>query len=398
MVDDPAALPAGRPGSATVGVLLAVALVARLPMAMLNLALLLLMRELGHSYAVAGGVAGASTVALGLAAPRIGRFADAHGAVPVLVATSVAGMACGVAMGAFPRALGVPGLALLAVVGGASSPPVATVFRAAVPRLVAPGETAKMYSLEAACQEMGYVVGPMLVMVLVDTHSARTAVVVCGLLTGLMGVTFAAAMRRHVAPPAAARRQGSVMANAALRRLLAAYCLMGGTFGAVEVGAVAALDHMGDRGASGVVLGVWAFGSLVGGLVVPRVWHAPPSVRLPILLGVLAILGIPLATMGTAGPAVLGAVLFAHGVAIAPTIGTVYELIPSIVGPEALTEAFSWSIGTVVVGSAAGMALSGLLTSSLDVRAALALAIAFPGAAALVRARPRGVPRQRAAG
>ncbi|MCB0881656.1 MAG: MFS transporter [Thermoleophilia bacterium] len=383
-----AATSAGATRLAIAG-LMVLALLGRLPLAMLNLGLLLLVRDQGNSYAVAGAVAGASTVAMGLAAPRIGRLADRVGAAPVLVGTGLVGMVTTATLGAVPERLGIAGITALAVVAGGATPPIATVFRASLPRLVGQDRLGQMYALEAACQELVYVVGPMLVLAIVAGADARAAVVVCGLLTGVVTAAFAAAVARHAAPPSATGRGGSVLANPRLRRILLAYLALGGTFGSIEVAAVAALEHLGERGASGVVLGAWAAGSFAGGVVVPRVWRASPARRLSALLVILALLGIPLAACALAGPWALGAALFAQGIAIAPTIGSVYELIPRITPENTLTEAFSWSIGSVVIGSSIGMALSGLATSHAGGAVAMTLAVLFPTVAALTF-DPRG--------
>lgn len=381
----PATQPAvARATPLTVGGLMLLALLGRLPMAMLNLGLLLLVRDQGNSYAVAGAVAGASTVAMGLAAPRIGRLADRLGAAPVLVGTGLVGMAGTATMGAIPDRLGVGGIGVLAVVAGAATPPIATVFRAALPRLVGKDRLGQMYALEAACQELVYVVGPMLLLAIVVSAGAAAAVVTCGVLTGVITTAFAGAVARHAAPPSVHQRVGSVLANRRLRRILLAYLALGGTFGGIEVAAVAALERLGQRGASGAVLGAWALGSFAGGIVVPRMWRASPERRLPVLLVTLALLGVPLVVSASAGPVWMGATLFAEGMAIAPTIGSVYELIPRITPENTLTEAFSWSIGCVVFGSSIGTALGGLAASHVGAWAAMALAVLFPALAAAV--------------
>ncbi len=64
-------------------------LLARLPMGMIGLALLLLVRENGGSYAAAGAVSGALFVATAVGAPIAGRLVDRRGQTRVLLLARV---------------------------------------------------------------------------------------------------------------------------------------------------------------------------------------------------------------------------------------------------------------------------------------------------------------------
>ena len=110
--------------------LLSSAVVGRMPTAMAGLALVLLVREAGGSYAVAGLVAGTYSVALALTSPLLGRLVDRVGQTRVLVGCAVASA---LGFGALAAAGGhVPPVALagLAALAGASIPPVGACMRA----------------------------------------------------------------------------------------------------------------------------------------------------------------------------------------------------------------------------------------------------------------------------
>src|SRR5688500_15532191 len=64
-------------------------MLARLPAGMIGLALLLLVRESGGSYAAAGAVSGAYFVATALGAPIAGRMVDRRGQTRILVSRAV---------------------------------------------------------------------------------------------------------------------------------------------------------------------------------------------------------------------------------------------------------------------------------------------------------------------
>ena len=73
--------------------LFALSLTARLPLAMLSIALLVHARELTGSFAVAGVVTGAYAAALGIGGPVLGRIADRRGHTPVVLASALAAAA-----------------------------------------------------------------------------------------------------------------------------------------------------------------------------------------------------------------------------------------------------------------------------------------------------------------
>src|SRR5918994_3253982 len=111
-------------------------LLARLPMGMVGLALLLLVRERGGSYGAAGAVSGAYFVATAVGAPIAGRLVDRRGQARILLSRAAI----------FPTLLaGVCALALLdaplvltgaaAAAAGALMPPVGASLRRTRSRL-----------------------------------------------------------------------------------------------------------------------------------------------------------------------------------------------------------------------------------------------------------------------
>jgi len=111
--------------------------IARLPYGMYVLALVLLLREEGFSFAEVGVVGGASGAAVGLTAPLLGRAVDRLGQTRVLVATACVTLAADAALIlAALSGAGVEVLTPLAVLGGASTPPVSPSMRALWPELV----------------------------------------------------------------------------------------------------------------------------------------------------------------------------------------------------------------------------------------------------------------------
>jgi len=356
------AAPRTAPPPRRVPSILIAALLARLPHVMVSLALVLLVRDVGHPYAVVGLVTAAFVAGTGFAAPLLGRLADRLGPVPVLAgAAVVSGVGLGVAA-AVPERLGAPGLAVAALVAGAATPPVSAVLRALLPRIADAAGLRTLYALEAALQEALFVSGPLVVVAVVAVGSPRLALAACAVLVVVGTAGFAVMARAHAAPRSPARRRWALR-SAGLRRVSGCYALVGCVFGAVELATIAALDDAGNRALAGVVLAGWAGGSLVGGLLVARRVRRDPVERLPRLLLVLLVLAVPLAPLAGHVP-VLAAALVLHGVAIAPTLGTIYELVPRVSAREVLTEAFAWASSAVFAGVALGNALAGVLVGA----------------------------------
>ncbi len=110
--------------------LLATALVARMPVGMMSLALLMHLRELSGSFAFAGGIVGTYFVAMAVSAPIEGRLADRYGPRGILIATGfVQPVALGLLLFAQPLHLSLAAIAPLAVVAGAFMPPISVLTR-----------------------------------------------------------------------------------------------------------------------------------------------------------------------------------------------------------------------------------------------------------------------------
>ena len=171
-------------------------LLARLPMGMVGLALLLLVRENGGSYAAAGAVSGAYFVATAVGAPIAGRLVDRRGQTRILLPRAVIFPAllsgvCALALLDAPLAA----IAVCAAAAGALMPPVGASLRALWPRMFADAELrAAAYALEASLQEITFIVGPLLVALLTAAVSPVLALGVAAVVGGI-GTTLIALAR-----------------------------------------------------------------------------------------------------------------------------------------------------------------------------------------------------------
>jgi MFS family permease len=371
------------PGSAR---LLASALVGRLPQGMASLAVLLLVRQTTHSYAAAGLAVGAYALANAAGAPVQGRLVDGWGRPAVLLPSACGQASLLVAMVLAARA-GAHSAVLVVLSGlaGACAPPIAPTVRALF-REVFPEPTLldSAYALDSVLQEIVWRAGPLLVALVITVASPSAAVV----LVGLVYVVGTLLFLRAPLVRGAQRRSGdhtrtSALSSGGLRALLVPVGLMGVGFGSIEVGLPSLAIHAGSRPASGLLLALWAVGSMVGGLWYgSRTWRAPLTERYRTLLVLAIVFSAPLIIARSIPEGIIGSLL--AGLTIAPVFSCQYALVSRAVTPGTENEAFTWVSAALIGGLAAGSAVGGAAIASAGVSAPFVVASAASILAALM--------------
>ena len=136
-----------------------------------------------------------------------------------------------------------------------------------------------------------------------------------------------------------------------------ALIFVGAIFATAEVSVVAITEELGQPGAASLVIGVYAVGSFVVGLIIGALNLKMALERqLAIALSVLAITSIPL--LFAHSVPLLALAVFFSGVAISPTFITAFGLVERRVPAAILTEGITW----VVTGIGIGMALGAFVT------------------------------------
>ena len=359
-------------------------LVARLPMSMLGISIVLAVSAESGSYGRAGVVAAAALLAQAAAAPFQARLADQFGQGRMLrPVLALHGLSLGlfiVLLGSGPLA----GLLVTAGLAGATLPSFGAMVRARWARLYSGSpllHTAYALGVRPRRGRVRLRAG--------DRHDpgherasrVRSCLHVC-------------CSRSAVAccsPPSGApsRRRSHGLRTSWLDRLPVAslawivltFALMGGIFGSVEVVTVAFTEAAGVIEASGPLLAIYAFGSLVSGLVVgaARV-RSGPRRRFVVGQALMAVTLLPLPIVGPV--AVLAAVLFAAGLAISPTLIAGFSLVEAVAPSSRLTEGFAWISTALNVGVSAGAAVSGRIVDGYGASSAYLVAIAFGVSAA----------------
>ena len=374
------------------------ALVGRLPAGMAPLAIVLGVQAATGSYATAGLVAGSFSIASSLTGPVQGRMIDRFGQLWVLLSGSALLAVAFLGLAAAASAQAPAGtLAGLAVLGGIGNPPLSSCMRALWPPLLAqdgadpeaPSLTTA-YAFESTTQELIFITGPLVVGLCVVVASPLAALVVAAGCS-LAGTTVFATGRLSRAWRGAARHPdwAGAMRAPGIRTIVVAAFLAGLAVGQVEVAVAAFADEAGARGSAGVLLAVWSLGSMAGGIWYGgREWAAPAGRRYLVLAWLVALgLGAPALALNVP---LMGAAMFAAGLALAPWLATNYLLVDRLAPAGTVTEAFTWILTGFMSGLAAGAATSGLLVEAAGVRTALVAPVAAMSLAAVVALARRG--------
>jgi predicted MFS family arabinose efflux permease len=367
--------------------LLGSSILARLPLAMFSIALLVHAQRLTGSFAVAGIVSGAYAISGALSAPLLGRLVDRYGQTGVLVSGATVTALALVAVGLLPP--GSPPLLLVALasVTGLATPPLAACVRTLLPDIVSdPAKLPALFALESTVLELTFVFGPPLALGLGALWSTGAALAISGLVTLASTLAFAAQppSRSWRPDPAAPRPRGGSLGSPAMRTLVLILVCIGAVFGATDVGVTAAAKSLGSTAAAGPLLGLWGVGSLLGGIAATRLGGAARHASgLTVLLSALALAhGALLLTTGSV--LALGAAILFAGATIAPTVASIYAMVDRAAPAGTHTEAFSWLVTASSSGAAAGAAAAGALAQATGAPAAFAFALAAGGLAVMV--------------
>jgi MFS family permease len=351
--------------------------VARLPLSMLGIGLLVHAEHLTGSFAAAGAVAAAYAVATGIGGPLLGRLVDRRGQTAVLVVAAVAGAALLGAIALLPVGTSLVALVALALGVGLAAPPIGACARTLLPGLVDDPETKRIaYAVDATAVEFTWVFGPPLALGLGAATSTGAALAAAGAILLAGTAVFAAepASRRWRPTEGGTRPRGGSLNAPGIRTLVLALVAVGIVFGAAEVGVAAAAEALHGTAAAGPLLALWGLGSLVGGVLATRLGGGTDSAAG--LTAVLAALAVGhLALAAAAGSlAALALTLLAAGTAIAPAYASVYAMVERLAPAGTVTEAFAWLGTAAAVGTAAGAAGAGPLAEAAGPVAAFVLA------------------------
>jgi MFS family permease len=367
----------GAPGVAQP---LAGVVIGRLAIAAEPLSTVLLVHGTTGSFAAAGIVMAAFSIAAAISLPVQGRIMDRIGQTRVIVC------ATGVTAAGFTALIllahgGAPTAALAGVgaVAGLGTVPEGSAMRTLWSGLIPDGELRQAaFAIDAVAIDVAFIAGPLIAAAVIALASPTASLGVCIGLTVAGATVFASApaSRRWRGAPSEHRRIGPLR-SAGVWVLMGAACGIGIAVGAAELAITAFASAHGAAELGGTLIAVQALASMAGGLWYGvRTWGSSPGERLPVVALVFAFSLAPLVAVPSLGAAY--PLMALSGIALAPAISLIYLLLDSLAPTGTAAEATGWVLTAIVGGAALGNALAGIAVT--DSSAHAGLAVAFAGA------------------
>ncbi len=364
-----------RPGAAQ---FVSAGFVGRLPMSMIPLGVVLLVTDLGGNYAAAGALAAVYALSHAAIAPLGARLIDRVGqarVVPVLLAVQLAGLLGFVAVADDAHPLAV--MAIPLGVAGAAAPDIGALVRARWAAMLS-GEPGlrSAFAIEGLVDEVVFIIGPPLVTATAVSVGPVAGLLLCVVLLAVGGIWLASQRRTQPSPHAPGRAgPRTPYVGPAFAVVTVSLTAMGAMFGAFEVTTVAFCSEVGQEGLTGVVLALYAVGSLIAGVVYgARHVSWPPHRQFVIGSAVLVVVCAPLPFVGSVG--FLMVAVFLAGLAVSPllilNVGMVERLVPAV----RLTEALTLGTSGIAVGLAIGSPLAGVLIDTYGAAAGYWIVVA----------------------
>lgn len=363
----------------------AAGLMARLPLPMTHMGILTMLSELTGQYALAGAVAGTFTLSMALIGPQISRVVDRLGQGRVLLpATGVSVAALGGLLLCAYYDAPSWSLFLFALLAG-FMPSMGAMVRARWTHLYRGSSRLNTaYSLESVVDELTYIIGPAIAVMLGTTLFPEAGPLVAMVLLAVGVLLFVPQKRTEPPVQATGHSTGRSVIRSRSVLMLALTLMFGGAIaGTVDTMGLAFAQDQGQKEAAGIVFTVYAVGSAISGLTFGAMkWNVPMPRLLVIGVSGTALTTLPFLVVNSI--ATLSIAVFFAGVFFAPTMVTIMGIVEKVTPSAQLTEGMTWMIAGLQVGVALGAAASGQVVDSFGTRAGFTVALVVGGLALLI--------------
>jgi len=338
-------------------------LVARLPIAMVSLGIVLLVSNRTGSFGLAGAVAASFLVANAATGILLARLIDGlgqHRVLPGAVAVFAAGLVG--MMAAVEAGQSPPWPHVFAAVAGTGLPPIGSSIRARWTHLVTDTQDLHTaFAFESVLDEVVFIVGPALVTIL-----AATVHPLAGLSFAVVATVVGTAVlvtHTQSEPPTTSAQGDDHRPQMPWRVLIpmgTCAVVMGALLGGTEVATTALAGELGAASLSGLMLGIWAAGSLVSAIIAGAV-HPKAGNAARFRRGLLALGLSMLPLLVVDGFVSLGVLLFLSGFAISPTLIAAFAMLEEAVPRGRITEGITLFTTGLGAGLAPGAGLAGMV-------------------------------------
>lgn len=335
---------------------------ARMPMAMAPIGIVAMLSQTHGEYWLAGAVSATFALTNAAVSPQISRLVDRKGQSKVLIPATIVSVIAFAALIIATNQKWPAWTLFLSAFLAAAMPSIPAMMRARWTEIFRDRpELNTAFAFESAADELVYISGASLSVGLAVSLFPEAGMMIST--TFLALGTFAFLLQRStepkVRPVESGRRQRSAISLRPVQIITLALIFVGSTFATAEVSAVAITKELGQPEAASLVIGVYAIGSFVVGLILGALNPKMPLQRqLLIAVSVLALTALPLLVASTS-VALLAFAVFLSGVAISPIFITSFGLIERRVPESMLTEGVTWVMTGIGIGMALGAFLSG---------------------------------------
>ena len=244
--------------------------IARLPISMVGIGVLMYVEAERGSYAIAGAVSGSIAITAAIGGPLSSRLIDKlgqHRVLPIqILIIAISSIALIVLI---PSSVPAPYLFIFSIGSGIAYPSIGALVRSRWTALLVSGPILlTAFSLESIIDELIFIVGPTIAATTsVKIHPAAPQVIAIFLLAG--GGLWLASMRSSEPPinTKPGKPGKPVILQNGLIYLWGVHIASGVFFGAVETSIIAYTKIAGKPIYGGIVIALWSFGSLIGGVV-----------------------------------------------------------------------------------------------------------------------------------
>lgn len=358
--------------------------VARMPMAMAPIGIVAMLSQTHGEYWLAGAVSATYALANAFVAPQISRLVDRLGQARIVVPTTVISvLAFVVLVAAADQDWPIWTLFVSALVA-AAMPSIPAMVRARWTELFRDRpEMNTAFAFESAADELVYIAGASLSVGLSVALFPEAGMLASTLFLAFGSTAFI--LQRSTEPrvrPVDQGSRGSAIRLRPVQIITLALIFIGATFATTEVSTVAITRELGQPGAASLVIGVYALGSFVVGIIIGALnLKTPLQIQLAIAIAIIALTTLPLLVADTVP--LLALAVFVSGVAISPTFITAFGLIERRVPEAMLTEGVTWVMTGIGIGMALGSFAAGWVVDAFGAQSGFLVSV-VAGAIALV--------------
>jgi len=361
----------------------AAALVARFPMGMLTLGVVIMLSNSRDSYGLPSLIASTAIGVNALIAPQLARLADRYGQARIAVpASCFATLAFGMLILASYFSWSNWSLFASAFCIG-FMPNFGALSRARWVNLYRGKPLLRTaFALESMGEELGWMSGPIIIVVLVHWFFPEIAVAVTAALFFTGAIAFS--LQKSTEPPPSYPdrvREGAKSARPMIFHPVvffssAALFMLGGFFGVIEITTAAFAKQETLEQLTFVPLTAYAIGSFITGIGYGALhWRMSLPRQFLIMSGLIVLTSLPF--FFVINIIFLSLFCLVAGLAYSPTVIIAMGLIEDLIPKERLTESMTWALIAPIIGIASGIALSGVMIDLYGAQTTFSITVLF---------------------